>query len=196
MSCRGSGGHLFVCTAFHKQCAVNHLRWRVSASQRRVQPALNTEDSRRRSILLWLFSLIAAPLPSTPPSPCWDAAADVWYYCAAPAVPVQRLLSNYHGRVGQNWGSRKLPFVAAKWEIEKRAIMIHAPGLIYGLTGQYSTHSIRKSIFKKNAFPCCFYFNITGFTSTDVSKYLNLYFRVTLETIFSIVSCVAHLYQE
>lgn len=63
MSCRGSGGHLFVCTAFHKHCAVNHLRWRVSASQRRVQPALNTED-RRASILLWLFSLIAAHPPA------------------------------------------------------------------------------------------------------------------------------------
>lgn len=35
----------------------------MSASQRRVQPALNTED-RRASILLWLFSLIAAHPPA------------------------------------------------------------------------------------------------------------------------------------
>lgn len=58
MSCRGSGGHLFVCTGFHKQCAVNHLRRRVSASQQRVGPALNTEDEHG-PILLWLFTLIA-----------------------------------------------------------------------------------------------------------------------------------------
>lgn len=100
MSFRGSGGHLFVCTGFHKQCAVNHLRWRVSASQRRVQPTLNTEDGCG-TILLWLFRLIAT---HTHTHPKWHTAADVWYYCGAPAVSVQRLLSNHLSTASQNEG--------------------------------------------------------------------------------------------
>lgn len=57
MSCRGSRGHLFVYTVFHKQYVVNHLRWLISTSQWRLHLALNTVDSCS-SILLWLFTLM------------------------------------------------------------------------------------------------------------------------------------------
>lgn len=143
MSCRGSGGHLFVCTGFHKQCAVNHLRWRVSASQRRVQPALNTEDGRG-TILLWLFRLIASHAHTlahtrththTPNEMLLQMfgiiVAHLQFQSSGcfPTISVQP--ARTRGR-----GGPKLHYVAAKWKIEKRAIMIHPPGSICGPTGQ------------------------------------------------------------
>lgn len=91
MSFRGSGGHLFVYAAFHKQCAVNHLRWRVSAPQR--------IKHRGRTPLHFALAFQSNSL-----LPCWDAVADVWFYCVAPAVPVQRLLSNHFRTLSQNSG--------------------------------------------------------------------------------------------
>lgn len=168
MSCRGSGGHLFVCTAFHKHCAVNHLRWRVSASQRRVQPALNTED-RRASILLWLFSLIAAHPPR------WDAAAaDVRSYCAAPAVPVQRLLSNHLGRVSQNGGRMGGGQNFSLWQQSGK--------LKRGLLWFMHLHQYMDRLDKKKRLvSVLLLMKWDIFTTTDVSTYPNLYFRVTLE---------------
>lgn len=115
----------------------------MSASQRRVQPALNTED-RRASILLWLFSLIAAHPPA-------EMLLLQMFGVIVPHLQFQSsgcfpTISEESARTEAGWEEgAKLQFVAAKWEIEKRAIMIHAPAPIYGPTGP-----------KKDWFLCCF----------------------------------------
>lgn len=116
----------------------------MSASQRRVQPALNTED-RRASILLWLFSLIAAPPPPAEmlPLQMFSVIVPHLQFQSSGCFPT---ISEESASTEGGWGGAKLQFVAAKWEIEKRAIMIHAPAPIYGATGAT----------KKDWFLCCF----------------------------------------
>lgn len=82
--------------------------------------------------------------------------------------------------------------MAAKWEIEKRAIMIHAPAPIYGPTGQK----------KKTGF--CVAFNEMGhFYHYRCLKLSKLIFQSDIRRreikerkILPIVSCVVHLYQD
>lgn len=105
----------------------------MSASQRRVQPALNTED-RRASILLWLFSLIAAHPPAEMLLQMFGVIVPHLQFQSSGCFPT---ISEESARTEGVWG--KLQFVAAKWEIEKRVIMIHAPAPIYGPTAPKKT---------------------------------------------------------
>lgn len=90
MSCRGSGGHLFVYTIFHKHCAANHLRCCWGDTYLHHNGGFSLHYTQRTDAVPFCFGFSDL----MPAFFHRDPDADV-LYCAAPAVPAQLLLANH-----------------------------------------------------------------------------------------------------